>query len=146
MRPERQRPWVRLPLTPRPSRLIGGGDAEGVELGSDMRTQLQPSDGQVVIDAPDNVGGGEAGPHGRVVGDEAAETSITRDRVAERDDAAGIAAFFGGAVHALGGTFEELAALIGGDDGVDIEVEGIVDVLVGGAEGDADGLEHPPYA
>ena len=67
-------------------------------------------------------------------------------RVAERDDAAGIAAFFGGAVHALGGTFEELAALIGGDDGVDIEVEGIVDVLVGGAEGDADRLEHPPDA
>ena len=44
------------------------------------------------------------------------------------------------------GTFEELAALIGGDDGVDIEVEGIVDVLVGGAEGDADRLEHPPDA
>ena len=85
-------------------------------------------------------------PHGRVVGDEAAETSIARDRVAEGDDAAGIAAFFGGAVHALGGTFEELAALVGGDDGVDIEVEGIVDVLVGGAEGDADRLEHPPDA
>ena len=66
-----------------------------------------------------------------------------RCRVAERDDAAGIAAFFGGAVHALGGTFEELAALIGGDDGVDIEVEGIVDVLVGGAERDSDGLEQP---
>ena len=29
---------------------------------------------------------------------------------------------------------------------MDIEVEGIVDVLVGGAEGDADGLEHPPDA
>ena len=29
---------------------------------------------------------------------------------------------------------------------MDIEVEGIVDVLVGGAERDADGLEHPPYA
>ena len=67
-------------------------------------------------------------------------------RVAERDDAAGIAAFFGGAVHALGGAFEELAAFVGGDDGVDIEVEGIVDVLVGGAESDADGLEHPPDA
>ena len=46
----------------------------------------------------------------------------------------------------LGGTFEELAAFVGGDDGVDIEVEGIVDVLVGGAERDADGLEHPPDA
>ena len=67
-------------------------------------------------------------------------------RVAERDDAAGIAAFAGGAVHALGGTFEELAALIGGDDGVDIEVEGIVDVLVGGAERDSDRLEHSPDA
>ena len=100
----------------------------------------------MVIDAPDNVGRGEAGPHGRVVGDEAAETSITRDRVAEGDDAAGIAAFFGGAVHALGGTFEELAALVGGDDGVDIEVEGIVDVLVGGAERDADGLKDSPDA
>ena len=82
------------------------------------------------------------------------ESSGTRRRkprspetvVAEGYDAAGIAAFFGGAVHALGGTFEELAALVGGDDGVDIEVEGIVDVLVGGAEGDADGLEHPPDA
>ena len=82
------------------------------------------------------------------------ESSGTRRRkprspetvVAERDDAAGIAAFFGCAVHALGGTFEELAALVGGDDGVDIEVEGIVDVLVGGAERDADGLEHPPDA
>ena len=100
----------------------------------------------MVIDAPDNVGRGEAGPHGRVVGDEAAGASITRDRVAERDDAAGIAAFFGGAVHALGGTFEELAAFVGGDDGVDIEVEGIVDVLVGGAERDADRLEHSPDA
>ena len=68
------------------------------------------------------------------------------DRIAERDDAAGIAAFACCAVHALGGTFEELAALVGGDDGVDIEVEGIVDVLVGGAEGDADGLKHPPDA
>ena len=29
---------------------------------------------------------------------------------------------------------------------MDIEVEGIVDVLVGGAERDADGLEHPPDA
>ena len=29
---------------------------------------------------------------------------------------------------------------------MDIEVEGIVDVLVGGAEGDADRLEHPPDA
>ena len=29
---------------------------------------------------------------------------------------------------------------------MDIEVEGIVDVLVGGAEGDADGLKHPPDA
>ena len=29
---------------------------------------------------------------------------------------------------------------------MDIEVEGIVDVLVGGAESDADGLEHPPDA
>ena len=29
-----------------------------------------------MIDAPYDVGGGEAGPHGRVVGDEAAETSI----------------------------------------------------------------------
>ena len=82
------------------------------------------------------------------------ESSGTRRRaprspeavVAEGDDAAGIAAFFGGAVHALGGTFEELAAFVGGDDGVDIEVEGIVDVLVGGAEGDADGLKHPPDA
>ena len=69
-----------------------------------------------------------------------------RDTVAQRDDAAGIAAFLGGAVHALGGAFEELAALVGGDDGVDIEVEGIVDVLVGGAEGNADRLEHPPDA
>ena len=29
---------------------------------------------------------------------------------------------------------------------MDIEVEGIVDVLVGGAKGDADRLEHPPDA
>ena len=29
---------------------------------------------------------------------------------------------------------------------MDIEVEGIVDVLVGGAERDPDRLEHPPYA
>ena len=54
---------------------IGGRDAERVELGSDMRTSPAVR-GQVVIDAPDDVGGGEAGPHGRVVGDEAAETSI----------------------------------------------------------------------
>ena len=74
------------------------------------------------------------------------ETSIACNGIAEGDDAAGIAAFACCAVHALGGTFEELAAFVGGDDGVDIEVEGIVDVLVGGAEGDADGLEHPPDA
>ena len=114
---------------------VGRGYTQRVELGCDAHA-APAVDGQVVIDAPDNVGCGEAGPHGRVVGEEAAETSITRDRVAERYDAAGIAAFFGGAVHALGGTFEELAAFVGGDDGVDIEVEGIVDVLVGGAEGD----------
>ena len=29
---------------------------------------------------------------------------------------------------------------------MDIEVEGIIDVLIGGAEGDADRLEHPPDA
>ena len=124
---------------------VGGGDAQRVELGSDTRTGPAVH-GQVVIDAPYHVRGGEVFPHGRVVGYEAAETSIPRDRIAERDDAAGIAAFLGGAVHALGGTFEELAALVGGDDGVDIEVEGIVDVLVGGAESDADRLEHPPDA
>ena len=124
---------------------VGRGYTQRVELGCDAHAAPAVY-GEMVIDAPDNVGGGEAGPHGRVVGDEAAETSITRDRVAERDDAAGIAAFLGGAVHALGGTFEELAAFVGGDDGVDIEVEGIVDVLVGGAERDSDGLEHSPYA
>ena len=46
----------------------------------------------------------------------------------------------------LGGTFEELTSLIGGDNGVDIEVEGIVDVLVGGAESDSDGLKDSPDA
>ena len=54
---------------------IGGGDAEGVELVGDAHA-APAVHGEMVIDAPDNVGGGEAGPHGRVVGDEAAETSI----------------------------------------------------------------------
>ena len=54
---------------------IGGGDAERVELGSDTRTSPAVR-GQVVIDAPDNVSGGEVFPHGRVVRDKAAETSI----------------------------------------------------------------------
>ena len=54
---------------------IRGRDAERVELGSDMRTSPAVR-GQVVIDAPDDVGGGEVFPHGRVVGDKAAETSI----------------------------------------------------------------------
>ena len=55
---------------------IRGGDAERVELVEAIRGQVQPSDGQVVIDAPYDVGGGEAGPHGRVIRDQAAETSI----------------------------------------------------------------------
>ena len=54
---------------------IGGGDAEGVELGSDMRTSPAVH-GEMVIDAPDHVGRGEVGPHGGVVRDEAAETTI----------------------------------------------------------------------
>ena len=54
---------------------IRGGDAERVELGSDMRTSPAVR-GQVVIDAPDHVGGGEVRPHERVVRDQAAETSI----------------------------------------------------------------------
>ena len=57
MRPERQRPWVRLPLTPRPSRLIGGGDAERVELGCDAHAAPAVY-GEMVIDAPDDVGRG----------------------------------------------------------------------------------------
>ena len=39
--------------------------------------QVQPSDGQVVIDAPYDVGGGEAGPHERVVRDKAAGATIS---------------------------------------------------------------------
>ena len=39
--------------------------------------QVQPSDGEVVIDAPDNVGGGEVFPHERVVRDKTAETTIS---------------------------------------------------------------------
>ena len=107
-----------------------------------IRLQLQPSDGEVVIDASDHVGGGEVSPHDGVVGDEAAVALWPGDGIAERDDAAGIAAFFGGAVHALGGAFEELAALLSGDGGMDFEVEGVLDVLVGGAEGDAEGLRR----
>ena len=34
-------------------------------------------DGQVVIDAPDNVGGREAGPHDGVIRDEAAGATIS---------------------------------------------------------------------
>ena len=41
---------------------IGGRDAERVELVEAICGQVQPSDGQVVIDAPDNVSGGEAVP------------------------------------------------------------------------------------
>ena len=54
---------------------IRGGDAERVELGSDMRTS-PAVDGQVVIDASNHIGGRQVRPHGRVVRDQAAETSI----------------------------------------------------------------------
>ena len=55
---------------------IGGRDAERVELGSDMRTSPAVR-GQVVIDAPYDVGGGEAGPHGGVVGNQASGATIS---------------------------------------------------------------------
>ncbi len=77
--------------------------------------------GEVVIDAPDHVGGGEAGPHGRVVWNQASGAAVAGNGIAERDDAAGIAAFLGGAVQALVGAFIELAAFMGGDDGLDAE-------------------------
>ena len=48
------------------------------ELNSEaIRGQVQPSDGQVVIDAPDNVSGGEVFPHGRVVRDKTAGATIS---------------------------------------------------------------------
>ena len=66
---------MRRPLNAATVAAIGGGDAERVELGSDMRTSPAVR-GQVVIDAPDDVGGREVGPHDGVVRDKAAETSI----------------------------------------------------------------------
>ena len=75
MRPERQRPWVRLTPDAATIAAIGGGDAEGVELGCDAHAAPAVY-GEMVIDAPDNVGRREAGPHGRVVRDEAAGATI----------------------------------------------------------------------
>ena len=54
---------------------VGGGDAEVVELLGDPLT-APAVHGEVVIDAPDNVGGGEVGPHGGVVGNQASGAAV----------------------------------------------------------------------
>ena len=79
-------------------------------------------------------------------GNQVSGAPVAGNGIAERDDAAGVAAVPGGTVHALGGAFEELAALVGGDGGMNFEVERVLDVLIGGAERDAEGLEEFPDA
>ena len=62
---------------------VGRGYTQRVELGSDMRTS-PAVDGEMVIDAPYDVGGGEVFPHGRVVGDEASGAAVAGNGIAER--------------------------------------------------------------
>ena len=55
---------------------VGGGYTQRVELGCDAHAAPAVY-GKMVIDAPDNVSGGEVFPHERVVGDEAAGATIS---------------------------------------------------------------------
>ena len=80
---------------------VGGGNAEVIELVGDSRA-APGVHGEVVIDTSDHVCGGDVSPHDGVVGDEVAVALWPGNGIAERDDAAGIAAFVGGAVHPLG--------------------------------------------
>ena len=55
---------------------IGGGDAEGVEGGSDTRTGPAVR-AEMVIDASNYIGGRQVRPHERVIRDEAAGAAIS---------------------------------------------------------------------
>ena len=57
MRPERQRPWVRLTSDAAAVAPVGRGYTQRVELGCDAHAAPAVY-GEMVIDAPDNVGGG----------------------------------------------------------------------------------------
>ena len=69
---------------------IRGGDAERVEGGSDTRTGPAVR-AEMVIDATNDIGGGEVFPHERVIGIQILGPPIARDPVAQRIDLDGLA-------------------------------------------------------
>ena len=122
---------------------VGGRDAEVVELLGDPLT-APAVHGKVVIDTPDHVCGGEVGPHGRVVGNQASGAAVAGRRYSRagrcrRYSGLRCAARFMPSAERSRNLRRSLAAMTAWIS----NVERVLDVLVGGAEGDADATQTP---
>ena len=104
---------------------VMGGDAQGIQLGGDLRAAPALNAGPV-IHLAHNVRGTEIGGEGPCVGRQTGRLLAPRDDIAERHDPAAIASLAGRAMKPFGAVLEELAPRLGGDGGVDV-----VDELIG---------------
>lgn len=121
-----------------------GWDAQSVEVGRDRPAALTPQS-QALVDVGDDGGSRAAGPHLRIIGDQAGRLLLAIDPQTEGDDAAQVATGPGRPVDATGGIGKKLHANVVTDDRLDVGDQGIA-FSGRGHETDAQGAEEAARA